>query len=233
MIGLLRVKNEARWIKRCIESILPVCDNVLVLDDHSKDGTAEICEGIPGVRAMRSPFSGLDEARDKNLLLEEARKLNADPVLMIDGDEILTSDSIPTIQLAARSGGQCFSLRVLFAWDREDQIRADGVYRDFRRPSLFRPGNHSFKSTQAEGNFHCGNAPVALHPISHSINASLLHLGYLHKEDRIRKYEWYRSIDGKNPDEDGYRHIAQGDLPELPATAKFKWAGPLELKSLR
>ena len=42
MIGIMRVKNEARWIDRVLASILPLCERVLVMDDGSTDGTDEL-----------------------------------------------------------------------------------------------------------------------------------------------------------------------------------------------
>src|SRR5437899_367770 len=85
--GVFRVKNEARWIERSVRSVLPVCDRVLVMDDHSTDDTAAICRSL-GVEVVESPFFDLNEARDKNWLLDQVK---ADWILMIDGDEVLAS----------------------------------------------------------------------------------------------------------------------------------------------
>ena len=228
MIGLLRVKNEARWIERSISSILPVCDRVLVMDDHSSDGTPDLCRSIERVTVFGSPFTGLDETRDKNWLLDKAR--GADWVMMIDGDEMLAPGAVFPQMLATSAA--CLSLRILYLWDREEQIRVDGVYGRFWRPSIFRPGASRFVSTSAGGNFHCGNAPLALQSLSRPIEASLLHFGYLHREDRLRKYRWYNQVDPGNANEDGYRHMVQGDIPGVPVGARLRHAGPLELVTL-
>jgi glycosyltransferase involved in cell wall biosynthesis len=229
MIGLMRVKNEARWIERCVESILPVCERVLVLDDHSTDGTPYLCSSIPGVNVFDSPFSGLDETRDKNYLLDKAR--GEEWVLMIDGDELLDPACLAEVHRAQQLPVNAFSFRVLYLWDSEHQVRTDGVYGRFRRPSMFRPGNHRFESTRAGGNFHCGNVPLALQPNAHPLDASLLHFGYMHKADRLRKYAWYNDRDPGNVMEDRYRHVAQGDVPEIPASARLMHAGPLQLEA--
>jgi glycosyltransferase involved in cell wall biosynthesis len=228
MIGLLRVRNEARWIERSISSILPVCDRVLVMDDHSDDGTPDLCRAIERVTVLASPFGGLDETRDKNWLLDKAR--GAEWVMMIDGDEVLAAGA-PISELLATSA-VCLSPRILYLWDREDQVRVDGVYGRFRRPSIFRPGASRFASTSAGGNFHCGNVPLALQSLALPIDVSLLHFGYLHREDRLRKYRWYNQVDPGNANEDGYQHMVQGDIPEVPAGARLRHAGPLELVTL-
>lgn len=228
MIGLMRVKNEARWIERSIQSILPICEQVLVFDDHSTDDTRDICAGIPYVTVFDSPFVGLDETRDKSWLLEKARK--ADWILMIDGDEILAPSGLPVIHAALDTVSICFSLPVYYLWDREDQVRVDGVYGRFARPSIFQPGSSQFEVTGAGGNFHCGNAPLSLQPRARLLAAPLLHLGYMHKEDRIRKYEWYNLRDPNNPNENGYRHLVVGDV--FPADSCFRHGGPLACKPL-
>lgn len=227
VIGAMRVRNEARWIRRAVNSILPLCQRVVVFDDHSEDDTPKILAAMPGVELIRSPFEGLDEARDKNLLLDHIRA-EADWVLMIDGDEILldTTDLRITIR---NTSSQCISLRVLYAWDREDQVRVDGVYGNFRRQSVFRPGTSRFHSRGA-ANFHCGNVPVGLRASTAYVESALLHLGYLYPSDRVRKYEWYNANDPHNAAEDEYRHMVVGDV--FPADSRFKWGGPLELRPL-
>src|ERR1039458_9255817 len=72
VFGMLRVKNECRWIKEVLESILPLCERIFVLDDHSDDITPEICEKLDErITVYRSQFVGLDETRDKNFLLSQ------------------------------------------------------------------------------------------------------------------------------------------------------------------
>jgi glycosyltransferase involved in cell wall biosynthesis len=229
--GIMRVKNEARWIRRSIESILPLCNaGVTVLDDHSTDDTAEIAQKC-GAWVIPSPFEGLDEVRDKNLLLADFP--GADWLIMIDGDEVLESGKLDylrvTMQRAIESNTvRALAFGVLYLWDREDQIRVDGVYRSMSRVSAFRPGKERFEATGGV-NFHCGNCPQGITQRAHA-GVSLLHYGYMDSRDRIRKYEWYRAQDPANQIEDEYRHIVIGDL--FPAESRFRHGGPLELRQI-
>ncbi len=261
VIGMLRVKNEARWIERSVKSILPICNQVLVMDDHSTDGTADLCSALPGVTVLWSPFQGLDETRDKNWLLEHAKKLEPDWIVMIDGDEMLAPGGQEKLLEAMRgTDSTSISMRIPYLWDSEDQIRMDGVYGEYRRHSAFRPRNFVYTSS-TPGGFHCGNVPARamLHAVT--IDARLLHFGYLHASDRERKYCWYNAKDPYNLVENQYRHIAAGldapherlittqqamrkesGLPDLrafevippapAANAKTAHAGPLTLQSL-
>jgi glycosyltransferase involved in cell wall biosynthesis len=230
VVGLMRVKNEARWIKRSIESIQPVCNaGILVFDDHSTDETREIASGL-GVAVFESTFRGLDESRDKNLMLEVIRK-DVDWVVMIDGDEALMPGHAEMLRYKmawSERKVRALAFTVLYLWDREDQIRVDGVYRSMSRVSAFRPGKERFEATGGV-NFHCGNCPQAIQGRAHA-GVSLLHFGYLDRADRIRKFDWYNKTDPNNQQEDRYRHMVIGDL--FAADSKFRHGGPLELRAL-
>jgi len=246
IFGMLRVKNEARWIKRVIDSILPLCERVFVLDDHSTDFTDELCERMDErVTVYRSHFEGIDETRDKNFLLGRILTCVSDVhlrgnlaspfwVLAIDGDEVLSDEGSDVLrQTLPNTKSQAFKLPVRYLWDKDTQVRVDGVYRTFARPSLFRLMNRefTFQSTPWGGNFHCSSIPQQLlHHAHEACHAPLLHLGYMHKTDRIRKYEWYNRIDPQNQAEDCYRHMVIGDV--FPASSRFLHAGPLELQAL-
>jgi len=243
---MMRVKNEARWIERCIHSVIPLGgENVFVMDDESTDDTFDIARAT-GVNVYADPFAGepLDETRDKEWLLTQV-KAACDPdwILCIDGDEELEPDGAEMIRriLSTNPDVDVFALNFLFLWDSVDQIRVDGRYGHMGRESLFRvkAGIH-FKSYYEARNeadpkvhvgLHCGNAPVSTGRKS-PINVNLLHYGYILREDRVRKYHWYRQIDPDNPHEDNYRHMVLGDLPELPASLTLAFGGPLKLVKL-
>jgi glycosyltransferase involved in cell wall biosynthesis len=234
LIGLMRVRDEARWIARAVAAMRAACDEVLVFDDHSRDDTARLAAEA-GATVIASPFPDrLDEVRDKNHLLASAQqRVEGETwMLMLDGDEVLLPNARSTIRaaIAARLSA-VYSVRILYLWDREDQVRIDGIYGRFLRPSLWlHYGGNRFKS-DCPGGLHCGNVP---RPVNGAppVCATALHYGYLHREDRIRKFEWYRRIDGQNRVEDGYRHMVLGDLPQHPAAMRTRWAGPLTLKAL-
>ena len=232
--GIMRVKNESRWIKRSIESIAPLCNaGILVLDDHSTDDTPDVARAS-GAKVWASTFEGLDEVRDKNFLMASAHLYAADWVIMIDGDEAMEPGKVDylraTMQRAIESGNtvRALAFSVLYLWDSEDQIRVDGVYRSMSRVSAFRPGKERFEATGG-ANFHCGNCPQAITQRARA-GVSLLHFGYMHRADRIRKYEWYREQDPGNKMEDEYRHIVVGDV--FPADSQFRHGGPLELRNI-
>lgn len=233
LTGMLRIKNEARWIHSVLESALKVCEVLYVLDDHSTDDTADICRSFgERLRLYISGFASLDEARDKNWLLDVIGLSGAEWVLAIDGDELLV-DHEALHALVASGASECYALRVLYLWDRKDQVRTDGVYGRFWRPSLFRlRAGDTFRSTPNGGNFHCGNVPQQLLNRAQRSEVRLLHFGYTDARDRRRKFDWYTQHDPGNQVEDCYRHVIQGDPGGPAAELKLRHAGPLLLAPL-
>lgn len=252
--GALRIKNESRWIERVIRAMLPLCDQIFVFDDHSDDGTVEICQSIERVNVFPSPFDDRDEARSKDWLLgkiidavpeEDQHFLNGNPnspytVLWLDGDEELTPESVDILRAdIASNRAHAFHVRILYLWDRPDQYRVDGVYQrfaDLGRPSVFRLMNRAFRFQRTPWgngrNFHCSSIPQELLHHARPSQAAALHWGYLDKEDRLRKFAWYTERDANNENEGFYLHCVQGDIPEVPADARLKWAGPMRFEKV-
>ncbi len=236
IIAALRVKNEARWIEGVLRSIHPLTTEIHVFDDHSDDATPEICKRL-GAHVYPSPFTGLNEARDKAWLLDKIRR-RGDWILWIDGDELLDIRSVPVLHEVVNCANvQCISFKIKFLWNDPQTVRTDGVYGMFRRQSMFRPGNAQFTDLgDKHPNFHCGNCPRSLFHRCAYPEVALLHLGYLNREDRIRKRAWYIEQHTKMGAldqlklEDHYQHITVGD--ECPATSKFRHGGPLKLEVL-
>lgn len=241
IIGAMRVKNEARWIKRCIESLFPLCDAVYVMDDGSTDGTRTEARAAGG-KILWSPFAGtlpLDEARDKNALLETIRDEESQPfdyILWIDGDEQLESGGAEKIltAIAENPNTPAFNLRFYYLWNDTKTVRWDRWYSRVKRPSLFKNlDGVRFKSFYEGRGVHSGlhtsNCPFDLAKDAKDLDCFLIHYGYIFRKDRIAKYEYYNRIDPKNPMEDGYRHMVIGDL--FPTDSTFLHAGPLDLCS--
>ena len=215
LLCAMRVKNESRYIAAVLEQALRLCDRAVVFDDHSTDDTVAICTRFGDrVTVHRSPFTGLDEARDKNFLLDRILEASPDWVLWIDGDEVLERtgpDKILAATLQWKDAAS-ISLRIAYLWDDPRYVRVDGIFGAFKRPSLFRLAGQDrtrlrFRATGHGGNFHCGNVPEGLAGEHRDLPVRLKHFGYLTRELREAKYRFYTSEDPGNPLEDNYRHI--------------------------
>ena len=49
--------NEERNIRRCLDSVMPVADEIIVVDSHSTDATPAICSNYP-VRFVTHDWEG-------------------------------------------------------------------------------------------------------------------------------------------------------------------------------
>lgn len=254
-VGMLRIHNESQWIAEVIESIQPLCDKIFILDDHSTDNTVEICMRYhPKVDVLPSHFSGLNESRDKNWLLDEiTRRCKAEWILCIDGDEVMEPRGPEIIRqtIAAHPNTSSYVLKIAFLWNDHATWRVDRIYNDFWRPSLFRPFHEDpnkpddrkllselrFMATPFgraangnEPNLHCSSVPQRFIHGCGLMPVRLKHYGYVKREWRVKKLDHYTSIDWKNDAEDCYRHMVQGDsveLHELPRVQQMLLAGTL------
>lgn len=260
-VAMLRIHNEARWIKEVIQSTFQLCDRVFILDDHSTDGTLDIIRNIdPRVIVIESPFTGLNESRDKNYLYDQIiANCRPEWILCIDGDEVLEGPAGEAIRktIAQYPEVDSWALKIEFLWDEPITVRADRIYSDFWRPSLFRPFHEvpgkpdsrtllkefRFQSTPFgrttatdKPNLHCSSVPQRLIHGFKRIPARLKHYGYMQRAWRVAKLDYYTSIDWENPAEDCYRHMCQGDAPqleELPRVRKLLDEGILTIEQIR
>jgi len=78
--------NEENNIHRCLSSLLPVADEIIVVDSFSTDNTEAICSEF-GVRFIKHPFVGHIE--QKNYAVDQA---TYNLVLSLDADEALSEE---------------------------------------------------------------------------------------------------------------------------------------------
>jgi glycosyltransferase involved in cell wall biosynthesis len=78
--------NEERNIRRCLESVKTIADEILVVDSFSKDNTESICSEF-NVRFLKHPFKGHIE--QKNYAIDQA---TFDWIISLDADEALTEE---------------------------------------------------------------------------------------------------------------------------------------------
>lgn len=161
---MMRVKNEARWIRRSLERTWQVCRTAVIFDDHSTDETLtaalqslNIYPSTAGTDTsgavvydnhdcqlhwLSSPFAeSVNEVRDKNYLWEYASGLKFRHVLCLDGDEWLSQRALrhfPTaIAKLEHGGADVIVMPFYYLWDSETHRRVDGVYADIRHARLF------------------------------------------------------------------------------------------------
>src|SRR6516225_8076489 len=84
--------NEEKNIRRCLESVKEIADEIVVVDSLSTDHTKSICKEF-GVRFIEQKFLGYIE--QKNFALDQAKY---DYVLSLDADEAISKELVKSIQ---------------------------------------------------------------------------------------------------------------------------------------
>ncbi len=110
--AILIVQNEAHCLEKCLRSIAPVADEIIVLDSGSTDGTAEIARAA-GARVEVTDWPGFGP--QKNRALDRA---GGTWVLTIDADEHLTPELAASIRavIDAPPVVNGYHLRFLATW---------------------------------------------------------------------------------------------------------------------
>lgn len=85
--------NEARNIKRCLDSVVPVADEIIVVDSFSTDETEALCQPYEHLRFVKHEWEGY--VKQKNYANSLA---TCDLILSIDADEALSEELTQSIQ---------------------------------------------------------------------------------------------------------------------------------------
>ena len=84
--------NEEKNIKRCLDSVVPIADEIVVVDSLSSDSTEAICKGCDNLRFVQQKWLGYSE--QKNYANDMA---TYDWVFSIDADEALSEKLLQSI----------------------------------------------------------------------------------------------------------------------------------------
>lgn len=92
--------NEERNIERCLKSVQPIADEIIVVDSFSTDKTEMICRSY-GTRFFQRPFD--DYSNQKNYAVDLA---SFDYILSLDADECL-SEGLTEEIVSIKSSWSC------------------------------------------------------------------------------------------------------------------------------
>ncbi len=92
LTGIVTTLNEERNITECVQSLLRVCDEVIVMDSYSSDRTVELAQQA-GAKVYLHEYIG--DGLQKNLALPYA---SHNWVISIDADERLTDELVAVLR---------------------------------------------------------------------------------------------------------------------------------------
>lgn len=113
-------RDEARCIERCLASVLPWVDEVVVADTGSVDGTAALAKAA-GARVVHVPWAD-DFAAARNAALEAA---GADWHVIIDADETIAGGGRELQDLHGVSPGRVMAVSVVSSFRLAGEIEVE------------------------------------------------------------------------------------------------------------
>jgi glycosyltransferase involved in cell wall biosynthesis len=148
--------NEAESIAGCLES-LAWCDEVLVVDSHSTDGTRQVARRFDGVRVLRRTYYGA--ASQKNWAIDRCRN---DWILILDADERVTPQLRNEIEkiLASPVAATAYSIRRR-TYAMGSEIRFSGWQHD-RVVRFFRRGEARYPNRRVHADMQTLQRPEVL-----------------------------------------------------------------------
>lgn len=176
--------NEEKNIQRCIESLLPVVDEVVVVDSLSEDRTVDIAESLG---AIVIPQKFLGHIQQKNLAIE---KTNNDYVISLDADEALTHElqkAILNVKKNWQGEGYSFNRLTNYCgkW-----IKTCGWYPDVKL-RLFKKGKGEWRGLNPHDEFRLFESSPQ------HLEGDLLHYSFYTVEQHLKQIDYFSSIGAK------------------------------------
>ena len=174
--------NEEKNIGRCIDSVIPVADEIVVVDSFSTDNTRKICLD-KHVRFIEHPFEG--HIQQKNFALSQA---SYDHVLSLDADEYLSEKLRISIQSAkAHWNASAYRMNRLSSyggvWIKHGSWYPDRKIRLWDRRKGIWGGENPHDKVKL-----VGGAKVR------QLQGDLMHRAYLDSKEALNKVQQYSSI---------------------------------------
>jgi glycosyltransferase involved in cell wall biosynthesis len=133
----LITKNEEKNIERCLQSILPLAYEIIVLDTGSTDRTKALTLALSLRERARVRFYETtweeDFSKARNECISYA---TGDWIMMIDADEILTEESISKIPLLFEKYNNVENNLIFYFWNYNPDNR--GFSQSYFKAALFR-----------------------------------------------------------------------------------------------
>lgn len=204
IVGLVAIRNEARFIEQCLRALSLYCDAIVILDDASTDNSLEIIEKIAKEvkveKVVKKTKWFRDEPGDKNLMLQAGREVGGTHFIIIDADEMLSAtcldDDFLRKSILNLEPGEALYITFYNLWRSPKYYRNDGSQWS---PYLIGCAFFDNKTCYFDSDFiHTPRIPQGLIEKSTHINDGvhgLMHFQFINWENLLIKQAWYRCLE--------------------------------------
>jgi glycosyltransferase involved in cell wall biosynthesis len=199
-ILIMPVKNEEWILEFTLTCASMFFDHIVIADENSTDDTPNICRKFPKVIYIKNEAKSYDEGNRRQLILNEARKIEGNNFIAhLAADEIFSANILDQKVfdelVRDKVPGTSFSFQWVQLWGSDKQYRSDkqSMWSNFDRPFAFIDDRTS--------NFEPGFAHLSIIPESLVLSAiSIPHIKVLHYQfmdfpRMLRKQRWARLLE--------------------------------------
>ena len=204
IVGLVPARNEAPIIAQCLQALSLYTDSIVYLDDASTDNSLEIVcaltEECNIEKIITKDVWFRDEPGDRNKLLQAGREIGGTHFLMLDADEMPSSNCLKgdflRKKILALKPGERLRMNLIALWRSIDQYRHDNSvwtsnYFDF---AFCDDGKSSYSSEF----IHTWRTPHGLSGIVYKLTSfkhCILHFQFVNWRNLLVKQAWYRCLE--------------------------------------
>jgi glycosyltransferase involved in cell wall biosynthesis len=191
LVCLTPVRNEAWTLERFLRCAETWADIIIILDQASTDGSAEIARRHPKVHLVSYAHTTFDEAQRRKLLVDVARDLVPEPRILVslDADEIIASDAWQQPEMAAfldSRPGTIGRMRWINILPSEPRAWIPDEAKDF----MFNDDGREFRGLPIHGPRLPEAEPEETMEMT---GPKVLHLAYVDWERMKAKLRWYQA----------------------------------------
>lgn len=199
LIALIPTYNESDRIEDCLRSVEKYCDGIIVLDDDSADDTYQKIYSDKLLLKAKKKRRGFNDRENRNMLLDIAYFFRAEWFIFIDADERFDGRFVDVRDIIKRDDVDVAGVWIANLWDEVNLFRTNmkdshplsqnGLWFRWR---MFR--NRGRMQFCINSRLHFKALPYFNERITFA-HTLLVHVGYLNKTCRKRKYDFYQQED--------------------------------------
>lgn len=208
IVGLMLARSEEWVIGLSLRAALLYCDEVVVLDHHSDDCTPrlvhEIKDQYPGrVGYIIDPTPHWDEMDQRQRTLDVGRERGGTHFVIVDADEVLTSNLLPRARQIVEScpEGRCLALPMVATYHSLSVRRVDWVWGHASRLTwCFRDNGGLSWRAASDGYQHHQRVPLGAPPrpelaVEGMTAGGVFHLQYVTRRRLEEKAVFYKVME--------------------------------------